>query len=185
MAVKNDKLGGTDWVEESVSNADLNDTFDASGHWVIQETKTISGVATITFSGLPSKKIWKLVGRIINDGANQYEIGIQFNADTGNNYDERYVLGTTFNANNGGDIRIINMEPTTNQTSSFELIFEGRPTGNCDVSCSITSGHAGGDLTAFGGRWNSPATVTSITILNTADSNNFSGNLTLMYWSEW
>jgi len=146
------------------------------------EHKTLTGTAkTTTFSSISGYTYVLLIGQIYTDSGTADTLGLQFNADTGNNYDYSYVSTATY-GNATGQARIAFCSGGTSSTSatSFNVLIPINSAASDHICLgeSLTTGQTNQKL-AHGGNWNNAAAITSIKIDSVSSNGNLIGTASL------
>jgi len=175
-----------------IQNMQQNIT-NVTGEWALQELKSFSAVASITFAALPNKRLWKIALFIEPDNvtAAADSVGLRMNADAGANYAHCYFTGATPTYTAGANEIVLGAcsylaGPLICPINGEVLIPNSE--GEASVTRTSVSGAiAGEDNTGrtsfvFGG-WNSSTTITSITLF-LRSARNFKGKAALYYQND-
>ena len=134
------------------------------------ETLTYSGDSTKTTAGtLTAYEEYMIVGRLVNDGVTNTDIGLRFNADSGNNYREHYVDGAGNVSNSGVNNILVHNLSSYNYKTQFFLFMNGKSSPQASGTCGVCI-CSGGSTTQRGlsGNWigGNATQITSITIFS-------------------
>lgn len=146
----------------------------ATNTYVALDTQTISSpVTTLTFSPIPSGYTdLVIVANTIVASGTGYELGLQFNGDTGSNYSNTYLLGSGSSAISGratnlnyADCGFLNANSGRPNTRVINIMNYANTNTNKTV-ISRGAGLNGGQSIAYANLWRNNSAITSITIVS-------------------
>lgn len=174
MAIKNTKLGGTDWSGEAFNYEDINDTFDAVAdgvqRWELLDSGTLSGSGEIELTGSLSDSYAQFFISItgISSSSNSGSAGIRINSDSGSNYNFSQI-GGDIPSNTAGGLTgasyVFCSQPNTAHSDQMCKIWVSSETGNTVHISGFNFGrNADSDYQHYtiNGGWTGTAAITSI-----------------------
>jgi len=161
-------------------------TFQAAasgGMWTNQDTNTFSAATTDSFTSLPSKNLWLVVGYFENIHTSNISVTLELNADTTTtNYNNLAQDGATTTTAN--TTPYVGLNINASERVPFMFTFCGTPSGG-DVMISFLQSSFQGSNTTFytthSGAWNAASgDITSILIRSTV-ANKMTGKWAIYY----
>jgi hypothetical protein len=147
---------------------------------------TASGAATTyTFSAIPGTFDDLIIRGFVATtiSAYSYYSGVQFNGDTGSNYDQWVMgtddgtfagYGTTDNQTSIPGIELVGPSTSTSNGNGFEMVIYGYSNTSYYTNARSSGGYGNGSygkVRNYGGQWRNTAAVTSITFVGPANFN--------------